>query len=88
LIGNKSKFNKDKKKVQKSLISELITKNFAKHSKTADTLCQKFDIALEDYPQLVEMKIRNSVRYFTNLFLRKKESDKEHLGLDRVENLF
>ena len=54
----------------------------------ADQLCSKFDIPLDDYPLLVEQKIKNSVRFFLGKFLRTKESDKEYMGLDRIENLF
>jgi hypothetical protein len=89
LIGKRSKYAREKKeKIQKEIISELLAKNFTKHSKVAENLCEKFDIPLENYPDLVENKIRGGVRFFLNNFLRKKEDDKEYMGLDRVENLF
>ena len=79
---------KEKKiKMQKDLVDQLLESNFNKNSKAADSLCQKFDIPLEDYPLLVDQKKRNSVRFFLGNFLRKKEEDKEYMALDRIENL-
>lgn len=60
----------------------------ARHTKVADQLCGKFDIPLENYPILVDQKIRNAVRYFLSSFLKKKEDEKEFMGLDKIENLF
>ena len=60
----------------------------AKNSKVADQLCGKFDIPLENYPVLVDQKIRNAVRYFLSSFLRKREDEKDYMGLDKIENLF
>jgi len=89
LIGRQSKMEKEKKiKMQKDLVDQLLESNFNKNSKAADSLCQKFDIPLEDYPLLVDQKKRNSVRFFLGNFLRKKEEDKEYMALDRIENLF
>lgn len=62
--------------------------NFNKFGKICDEIVQKVGIPYEDYPMLVERKKRNSVMHFANNFLRKKEDDKEYMGLDRVESLF
>jgi hypothetical protein len=40
--------------MQRELVDQLLEANFNKNSKVADSLCQKFDIPLEDYPLLVE----------------------------------
>lgn len=89
LLGRQSKLEKEKKiTLQKGLVDYLLESNFNKNSKVADQLCQKFEIPLEDYPMLVEQKIKNSVRFFLGNFLRKKEDDKEYMALDRIENLF
>lgn len=51
LIGRQSKMDKDKKiKIQKDLVDQLLESNFNKNNKAADSLCQKFDIPLEEYP--------------------------------------
>jgi hypothetical protein len=86
LIGKQSKYEvEEKKKLQTTLIEALIK---SRNSKVADQLCGKFDIPLENYPLLVEQKIRGAVRFFLSSFLRKKEDEKEYLGLDKIENLF
>lgn len=66
----------------------MLAENFNKNSKVADQLCQKFEIPLENYPKLVEQKIKNAVRFFMGNFLRKKEDEKEYMALDRIENIF
>lgn len=89
LLGRQSKLEQEKKSsLQKGLVDYLLESNFNKNSKVADQLCQKFEIPLEDYPMLVEQKIRNSVRFFLGNFLRKREEDKEYMALDRIENIF
>ena len=44
-------------------------------------------MSIEDFPQIVETKKRSAVAYFLSKFMYTKSSDKDYLGLDRVEDL-
>jgi hypothetical protein len=59
--------------LQVALIDDMLAENFNKNSKVADQLCQKFEIPLENYPKLIEQRIRNSVRFFVGKFSKKED---------------
>ena len=79
---------KHKEEVQRKIIDQLIKKNAQANSKTCETLISKFGLQIEDFEELVAIRKNNSVHYFANLYLMKKDDDKEYIGLNRVEELF
>ena len=70
---------------EKKLIEELIAKD---EIKACDGLCTKFGVSIDEYPQLVNYKKTGSVRYHANQYLKKKKSDWQFRGLNRVEEVF
>ena len=56
--------------------------------KACDGLCTKFGLSIDDYPQLVNYKKTGSVRFYLNQYLKKKTTDWQYRGLNRVEELF
>ena len=70
---------------EKKLIEELIKKD---EIKACDGLCTKFGLSIDDYPQLVNYKKVGSVRFYANQYLKKKKSDWQFRGLNRVEEVF
>ena len=49
--------------------------------------CLKFGLDPEEFPKLMEGKTINGVLFFLNQYLKKKPSDPEFKGLDRIEDL-
>jgi len=70
---------------EKNLIEELLKKD---EMKACDSLCTKFGFSIDDYPQLVNHKKSGSVRFYLNQYLKKKPTDWQFRGLNRVEELF
>ena len=56
--------------------------------KVCDSLCTKFGISIDEYPKLVNHKKSGSVRFYLNQYLKKKPTDWQFRGLNRVEELF
>lgn len=46
----------------------------------------KFDI--NDYPDLKERLMKNSMRYYLGRFLYKKPGQDDYMSLDRIEDMF
>lgn len=71
LIGKKSTLDQDERiKFQEDLIKQLL-KNVDKNAKTAEARISKFEVELDQFPQLVHSKKQSSIRYHLSNFLTK-----------------
>ena len=49
---------------------------------------QDFKLDINDYPELKERLLKQSMRYYLSRFLYKKPNSDEFMSLDRIEDLF
>jgi len=59
-----------------------------KNTKLCDTLCTKFGIPIEDFPQIVTEKKKNGIRFYLMSYTKKKQNETAFRGLNRVEEMF
>lgn len=90
LIGKKSTyFEKETlNEYRTKLVSGLLKKNANANMKICETICNKCGFEIDEFPQLVENKKRGSVRYFMSQYLKKKPTDPQFRGINRIEDLF
>jgi len=71
LLGKKANLFDDetKAKHQNDLIKKLLKNN---NTKISETMCTKFGIPIDDFPQIVNEKKRNSIRFYLSSYLKKK----------------
>tara|TARA_B110000285_G_C15076368_1_gene590980 strand:- start:1210 stop:1512 length:303 start_codon:yes stop_codon:yes gene_type:complete len=67
------------------LIKKILKGN---NTKIAETLCGKFDIPIDDFPQIVSEKKKGSIRFYLSSYLKKNQGDVAFRGLNRVEEMF
>ena len=76
--------------MQKKVVAKIVATKGVKNvaiRKTVEVLLKKFNMPMEEYPELVREKKRGASFFYISKYLKKKEGDKEHRGLDRVEDL-
>lgn len=66
----------------------MLKKNFQLYMDKCEKLCKQFNVELDDFPDMVEMKKRNSVTYFVRKYINKQSNDKEYISLEKIEELF
>jgi len=49
---------------------------------------EEFKLNIEDFPDLKERLMKQSMRFFLSRNLHKKKSDDDYLSIDRIEDLF
>jgi hypothetical protein len=70
--------------LQKALILSLSTNE---HCKKASQLVKDFKLNIDDFPELKERIMKQSMRYFLGRNLYKKSNQQDFLTLDRIEDL-
>jgi len=70
--------------LQKALITSLSTNE---HCKKASQLVKDFKLSIDEFPELKERIMKQSMRYFLGRNLYKKSNQQDFLTLDRIEDL-
>ena len=51
-------------------------------------MVKDFGFDINDYPELKERLMKQSMRFYLSRYIHKKPGNEEHLPLDRIEDLF
>ena len=60
----------------------------SRNTKLSDTLCTKFGISVEEFPEIVYEKKKGSIMFFLYSYLKKKPSNPAYRSLNRIEEIF